>query len=238
MGRPQFNFKQHLILLLSFTCFLIVSIPTIGSADNGTISIMKQAKNVQLFDSIEFRGSLKVLHGWTRVMEQVKEQTDKLTSCEKQKKNCNATARSWQQMLEEGRKLQSLEQLKWVNNFFNRWPYRLDIEVYGVSDYWASPLEFMHFSGDCEDFSIIKYYALRQLNYSTEQLRIVVLKDTIRDIGHAVLAVYHGDEVYILDNVSNLVMPHTRYLHYVPQYSLNERYRWAHARHMNPANFR
>jgi predicted transglutaminase-like cysteine proteinase len=115
-----------------------------------------------------------------------------------------------------------------VNRFFNQWPYRLDVEVYGTTDYWADPVEFMKLSGDCEDYSIVKFYALKELGFDARSLRIVVIKDEIRNIGHAVVAVYMDKTAYILDNLSDLVMDHDKYTHYTPQYSVNETYRWAH----------
>lgn len=121
-----------------------------------------------------------------------------------------------------------MDQLRTVNAFFNRWPYRLDEDIYGTSDWWATPQEFLRLSGDCEDYAICKYFALRELGFSPENLRIVVLKDRIRNIGHAVLAVFLEDEVYVLDNVTDMIFPHTKYRHYIPQYSLNEQARWAH----------
>ena len=48
----------------------------------------------------------------------------------------------------------------------------------------------MRMSGDCEDYAIAKFFALRQLGFGAEQMRIVILWDEIRGIGHAVLAVY------------------------------------------------
>ena len=66
-------------------------------------------------------------------------------------------------------------------------------------------------------------------------MRIVMLTDSIRGIAHAVLAVTQREQTYILDNVSDLVLSHTRYEHYVPQYSVNERFRWA---HVSPAAVR
>ena len=59
-------------------------------------------------------------------------------------------------------------------------------------------------------------------------MRIVLLLDTIRGIPHAILAVKQGEETYVLDNLTDMVLPHRRYEHYKPQYSVNERYRWAH----------
>jgi len=55
-----------------------------------------------------------------------------------------------------------------------------------------------------------------------------VVRDVVRDLAHAVLAVYLDDEVYILDNLTRAVLPQDRISHYVPYYSINEETRWAH----------
>ena len=123
-----------------------------------------------------------------------------------------------------------MEQLRAVNKFFNQWPYRTDKVVWGVEEFWATPNEFIVKSGDCEDYAIAKYYALRSLGVPAEQLRVVALKDTIRGIGHAVLAVYMDGTAYILDNLSSMVLVHSRLTHYSPVFSVNEEYRWAHAK--------
>lgn len=181
-----------------------------------------------LFRSHEFRSSLRALPNWTRVMAEATGQTEAFERCNPSSETCSAAALSWQKAIRESLELRGIEQLKTVNRYFNRWPYRLDIDVYGVSDYWATPGEFLKLSGDCEDYSITKYYALRKLGVAIKDLRIVLLRDTIRNIAHAVLAVRLDDEVYILDNMSDLVLSHLKYEHYIPQYSVNEFYRWAH----------
>jgi predicted transglutaminase-like cysteine proteinase len=181
-----------------------------------------------LFRSHEFRSSLKALPNWSRVMALAEAQTEALSRCDATEEVCSAAALSWQKILRAAQPLPPMEQLKAVNRYFNRWPYRLDIDVYGVSDYWATPKEFLKLSGDCEDFSIIKYYALRKLGFAIDDMRIVLLKDTIRNIAHAILAVKLDGESYVLDSLSDLVLPHLKYEHYVPQYSVNEHYRWAH----------
>lgn len=181
-----------------------------------------------LFRSHEFRSSLKSLPGWGRVMAAAEKQVKEMASCDSVRQNCPPAALSWQKITRQAATLGTYAQLKQVNAYFNRWPYRLDIDVYGVADYWATPKEFLQLSGDCEDFSIVKYYALRALGFDPSDLRIVLLKDTIRNISHAVLAVRLEQETYILDNMSDLVLPHLKYEHYIPQYSVNEFYRWAH----------
>lgn len=181
-----------------------------------------------LFRSHEFRSTLKALPNWVRVLAVAEAQTEGFYACDASRETCSAAALSWQKIIRQSLGLSPEMQLREVNSYFNRWPYRLDIDVYGVSDYWATPGEFLQLSGDCEDYSITKYYALRKLGFSAEDLRIVLLKDTIRNISHAILAVKFDRETYVLDNVSDLVLSHLKYEHYVPQYSVNEFYRWAH----------
>jgi len=178
------------------------------------------AARVNLFGTIEFRSKLKDSPQWERVVAE-----------ERKKPGLNhpvGLAASWPATREALKEKPFLEQLNVVNRFFNRYPYRTDMEVYKVQDYWATPAEFMKNSGDCEDYSIIKYYALKQLGVDPDSMRIVVLTDVIRNLAHAVLAVYHEGNAYILDNLSNLVLPHTRLTHYRAQFSLNENYRWVH----------
>ena len=87
-----------------------------------------------------------------------------------------------------------IEQIRAVNLFLNDWQYKSDIQNYGRRDYWATPLEFLRRSGDCEDYAIAKYVSLRQIGFAPEQLRLVV-RDVVRELAHAVLAVYLDDGV-------------------------------------------
>lgn len=182
------------------------------------------ATGVRLFGTIEFRGQLKALPKWSRVVETERKKPGLYLDRALGGKG----GQVWRELRGEWQGLPLMERLKKVNTFFNQWPYRLDSENYGLPDYWATPDEFLRKSGDCEDYSIIKYFALKQLGVSADSMRIVVLLDKIRGIAHAVLAVYDGNTAYILDNLSGLVLAHDFYKHYVPQYSVNESYRWAH----------
>lgn len=192
----------------------------------GIASLVPPGKG--LFRSHEFRSTLKALPNWTRVLGQAEAQAEAFSSCDADITVCTAAALSWQRIIRQSAGLSAMEQIKSVNQYFNRWPYRLDIDVYGVSDYWATPEEFLKLSGDCEDYSITKYYALRKLGFAVDDMRIVLLRDNIRGVSHAILAVKLDDDSYVLDNMSDLVLSHLKYEHYVPQYSVNELYRWAH----------
>src|ERR1700722_18803530 len=62
-----------------------------------------------------------------------------------------------------------------------------DLAQFGEIDVWSSPLvTFTTGAGDCEDYAIAKFVALRLAGMSPDDLRIVVLRDTINGEGHAV----------------------------------------------------
>jgi predicted transglutaminase-like cysteine proteinase len=89
-------------------------------------------------------------------------------------------------------------------------------------------MEFLDRNGDCEDFAIIKFFSLLELGFTNDQLRIVVVKDTQRNVVHAVVSVSIGGRVYLLDSLFAEPVPHEYVLHYVPVYSVNLDTRWAH----------
>lgn len=183
-----------------------------------------------LFGSMEVRSdSLKGLPQWTRVLHAMKHDGPAFARCAAEATACpTPVLKNWRKVVTAAQGLPRHQQIDYVNKFFNQWPYKTDIEIYGVTEYWATPREFMTHSGDCEDYAIAKYFALRALGFAKEELRIVILMDQIRNIGHAVLTVREGGDNLVLDSLSNLLLSHTKYRHYLPQYSMNETTRWAH----------
>ena len=119
-----------------------------------------------------------------------------------------------------------LEQLNAVNQFANEHEYILDIENYGMDDYWATPKEFLYNNGDCEDYAIIKMLSLKKLGFDMERIRLVVLQDTNLRTPHAVLAVESKNDILIMDNQVDEVISHKYILHYVPVYAVNEMKWW------------
>ncbi len=185
------------------------------------------SQTIELFGTKEFRSRITSLPQWVSVIE--RNLADPIF-LENFPINSQTT---WTQLRESLEGLTPFEQLEQVNLFWNRWPYRLDDQVYGTEDYWAIPSEFRQNSGDCEDYAIAKYFTLKELGFSVDDMRVIIVIETIRNIGHAVLGVYLDDDVYILDNLSNSVLSHTRLGNYDAQYSVNENYRWGHVRPQN-----
>ena len=87
-----------------------------------------------------------------------------------------------------------------VNRLINKTDYITDKRNWGKSDYWATPVEFLDRGGDCEDFAIAKYTALRMLGVPENRVRLVIVHDNLKNIPHAVLVVYTESGAYIMDN--------------------------------------
>ncbi len=190
----------------------------------------QRSQGKALFGSSEISSaSLKALPQWARVLSKMKRERGRFSACLNNPAACTtAGLESWREVATAAKGRPRREMLKTVNRYFNRWPYKIDKQLYGVSEFWATPQEFMRRSGDCEDYSIAKFFVLRDLGFANDELRIVILMDRIRRLGHAVLAVYEPDDILILDSLSDLIFSHRKYRHYLPQYSMNETKRWAH----------
>ncbi|MDL2285428.1 transglutaminase-like cysteine peptidase [Desulfovibrio sp. OttesenSCG-928-F07] len=180
----------------------------------------------RLFGTVEFRSKLKDLPQWDRVLRTYKGKTS--IDEDFVKAGRKTEAQKWEAIKKAAKTQTPMQILQEVNKFFNLWPYRTDMDRYGLVDYWATPAEFIDKSGDCEDYSITKMFALIQLGFKPESMRVAIIKDKIRNIDHAVLVVYIDTEVYVLDNTSPMVLSHSKYGHYLPVVSFNQQYKWAH----------
>ena len=76
-----------------------------------------------------------------------------------------------------------------------------DQAQYGVPDIWASPLmTFGSGAGDCEDYAIAKFVALREAGMAAEDVRLVVVRNLPAHEDHMVAAARVDGRWLILDN--------------------------------------
>jgi len=133
----------------------------------------------------------------------------------------------WKTMVAELKDKPLLQQLEAVNEWGNAHPYIIDQLNWGVLDYWATPYEFMQVNGDCEDYAIAKYYSLRAAGVPEDKMRIMIVQDlNLGGIIHAILGVYDGDKLWILDNQIKQVRDALSIYHYRPVYGTNEGHWW------------
>ena len=115
-----------------------------------------------------------------------------------------------------------------VNTLVNDVKYIGDNKNWGKSDYWATPVEFLKNGGDCEDYAIAKYTALRKLGVPEERMRVAIVHDTQKNIPHAVLVVYTNDGTVILDNQNPGLVDGDSPGRYRPIFSINRQAWWLH----------
>lgn len=123
-----------------------------------------------------------------------------------------------------------LQYLQQVSSFWDAFANKLgsgDKEVWGVSDYWATPAETLKKkAGDCEDVAIGKLWNLKLAGYPASSLELYyIIIDQPGDserLGHMV-AVVQGKfgTRYVLDNLLDNVLPYEQayaqqhyYVHY------------------------
>ena len=117
------------------------------------------------------------------------------------------------------------EKLELVNDWMNRPRFLNDIDHWGKEDYWATPIEFLSTDGgDCEDFSIAKYFTLRALGVPDDKLRLIYVKElVIYKQAHMILAYLPTPDAdpLILDNINQTIRPASTRNDLLPVYSFN-----------------
>jgi len=117
------------------------------------------------------------------------------------------------------------EKLETINSFFNQqMVFVNDTDLYGVKDYWATPVEFIsRGAGDCEDFAIAKYFSLKIMGVDEAKLRIAYVKALRQNIFHMVM-LYYSDpaaEPLILDNLVDAIRPASERRDLLPIFTFN-----------------
>lgn len=131
---------------------------------------------------------------------------------------------AWDHLLINSRDKSIEEKLHLVNDFFNQMKWVNDNELWNERDYWATPIEsLIRNAGDCEDFSIAKYFTLLELGVPIQQLKISYVKIVGLDQSHMVLAYYATPESdpLILDNLNKTILKSSQRTDLLPMFNFN-----------------
>ena len=138
----------------------------------------------------------------------------------------------WGKLMEADRQLLPQDnnlKLARANDYFNQVAWVSDAEHWGIEDYWATPVETLASNGgDCEDFSIGKYFSLLSADLENEKLRITYVKSVTYNQAHMVLAYYSepSAEPLILDNINGSILPASQRRDLIPVYSFSGESIW------------
>lgn len=200
--------------MLAFTICILISYPAHPAAARSY---------PKLFGSFELQSNnMQKFPKWNSMLARWKNGAP----CE----SSTCTTKGWNDLINRLKGKDLATQLREVNREMNLHPYILDINNWGAEDYWETPFEFLKKNGDCEDYAIAKYMALKALGVPIDDMRVVALRDLNLQLGHAVLVVYVNNEPMLLDNQISSVVPANSIKHYLPVYSINEHNWWLHTR--------
>jgi predicted transglutaminase-like cysteine proteinase len=139
-------------------------------------------------------------------------------------KDARALLVAWEDLIIQDTSQTEQKKLERVNDFFNRMEFVDDIIHWGAKDYWATPVEFLGTrGGDCEDFSIAKYFTLKAMGVDEEKLNLTYVKALNYNVHHMVLTYYTTPdaEPLVLDNLVGEIKPASQRTDLIPIYSFN-----------------
>jgi predicted transglutaminase-like cysteine proteinase len=160
---------------------------------------------------------------WKQVLARIDSEEETLTACRATADACSPAARRLLGIVELGRQRVGRARLGEINRAVNlAIRAASDRSQYGVDDLWSTPLATLEKgAGDCEDYAILKYLALREAGISPEDLRLVVVSHPRRGTLHAVLAVHLENDWLLLDNLTMVLVSSVEAKQYQPLLALD-----------------
>jgi predicted transglutaminase-like cysteine proteinase len=131
---------------------------------------------------------------------------------------------AWQALIRTDLSETDRDKLEKVNDFFNKIRFVDDRIHWKKKDYWATPVEFLSTNGgDCEDFSLAKYFTLKALGVDESKLNLTYVKALELNQAHMVLTYYATPraEPLVLDNLIQDIRPASKRRDLLPVYSFN-----------------
>ena len=161
---------------------------------------------------------------WRGVAADIAKDAETMAQCRASVAPCSPAAMRFLAVIDEVRRHDGQARLETVNRAVNdAIRYTSDMEQHGVPDLWSAPLaSFASGRGDCEDYAIAKYVALRESGVAAEDMRVLLVRDMAVREDHAVLAVREGGRWMILDNRSMAPIADGDVRNFMPLFALDQ----------------
>jgi predicted transglutaminase-like cysteine proteinase len=162
---------------------------------------------------------------WEGVARKIDDDRVQLALCDGDRERCvSDAALKLLAIIDLGRAREGRARLGEINRAINLAIRSMsDLAQFGEVDVWSSPLDtFRSGAGDCEDYAIAKYVALRMAGIPADDLRIVVMADMMRGEGHAVTAVRLDGHWLMLDNERMAMVEDLNVRHYRPLFVIDD----------------
>ena len=190
----------------------------------GTAALVrKSAEPFGLFAAVLSTGGLR--EKWLKVERKLDDERVQLALCDGDRDRCvSPAALRLLAIVDVARAREGRARLGEINRAINLAIHPMsDLAQYDEIDVWSSPLAtFASGAGDCEDYAIAKFVALRQAGISPDDLRIVIMRDTIRGEDHAVAAARLDGHWLTLDNQRMAMVEDADVRNYRPTYVIDQ----------------
>jgi predicted transglutaminase-like cysteine proteinase len=209
--------------------FLACGLAWVGPAAAGTllspgaaILIKKSAEPFGLPTAMLLDGGL--LDKWLGVQRRLDDEMVQLALCEGDREGCaSPAALQFLAIVDAARAREGRARLGEINRAINLAVRPVsDLVQYGRLDVWASPLATLARGGDCEDYAIAKFVALRRAGIAPDDLRIVIMRDTVRGEDHAVAAARLDGHWLTLDNRRMAMVEDSDVRNYRPTFVIDQ----------------
>ena len=200
------------------------SVPQLGALATDLLARSKDALPSGRPNSSSLMTAGEISSKWNELQSRIRADETAVAACRSEQIACSQAARRFLSIVDLGRKHEGRVRLGWLNRAVNMAIRPVsDWAQYGLADFWASPLQTLGSeAGDCEDYAIVKYVALRELGILPDDLRLVIVQDDKRETGHAVVAVRYEQRWLILDNRTMAILDAADVHYYRPLFALDQ----------------
>jgi len=191
----------------------------------GTLSLIKKsAEPFGLFATKLSGGGL--LDKWTGIERKLEDDMVQLALCDGDRERCaSPAALRLLAIVDAARAKEGRARFGELNRAINFAIRPMsDLAQHGQIDVWSSPLEtFASGAGDCEDYAIAKYVALRMAGIQAEDIRLVVMRDLMHGEDHALIFARLDGHWLSLDNRRLLMVEDVDIRNHKPLFVLDDR---------------
>ena len=208
MGRQMGTFgHSHALRAIALACGIALLLPATNlraATLDSPGSLEMASRSTEPFGLVAYPQSFGGLNEkWLGVVRKLDDERVQLALCDGDRERCASTAAlQFLAIVDAGRERDGRARLGEINRAINLAIHPMsDLAQYGEIDVWSSPLvTFYHGAGDCEDYAIAKFVALQLAGIAPDDLRIVVMRNTLSGESHAVAAVRLDGHWWMLDN--------------------------------------
>jgi predicted transglutaminase-like cysteine proteinase len=166
----------------------------------------------------------EVLSKWIGVEADIRAENDILSRCRASAELCPAAARRFLAIVDQGQAQTGRARIGIINRAINLAIRPMsDLAQWGVIDRWSAPLVTLTTGlGDCEDYAIAKYVALKEVGMAAEDVKLIIVRDLAVGGEHAVVAVRFDGHWIILDNRWLILVEDSQIRQMVPLFVLDQ----------------